>query len=139
MKASQNKSKILKSHYVPTADFYSQIIDSLQDYSILTLDNDFLINSWSSGAEKIFGYESEEIIGEHFDVIFTEEDRKNSIPKVETDTAIKDGRAVDNRWHICKDGSKFYAYGLVFPLIGQEGELLGYVKILRDLTERRKS
>lgn len=139
MKASQNKTKILKNHYVPTTEFYSQIIDSLQDYSILTLNNDFIINSWSSGAEKIFGYETEEIIGEHFDIIFTEEDRKNGIPKVETDTAIKVGRAVDNRWHICKDGSKFYAYGLVFPLIGQEGELLGFVKILRDLTERRKS
>lgn len=139
MKESQNKTKILKSHYVPTAEFYSQIIDSLQDYSILTLDNDFIINSWSSGAEKIFGYETEEIIGEHFDIIFTEEDKENGIPKGETDTAIKEGRAVDNRWHICKDGSKFYAYGLVFPFIGQKGELLGYVKILRDLTERRKS
>ncbi|HSQ46301.1 MAG TPA: PAS domain-containing sensor histidine kinase [Lutibacter sp.] len=139
MKESQNKTKILKSHYIPTAEFYSQIIDSLQDYSILTLDNEFIINSWSSGAEKIFGYETEEIIGEHFDIIFTEEDQKNGIPKKETDTAVKEGRAVDNRWHICKDGSKFYAYGLVFPLIGQEGEMLGYVKILRDLTERRKS
>ena len=139
MKASPNKTKILKSHYVPTSEFYSQIIDSLQDYAILTLDNDFIINSWSSGAEKIFGYETEEIIGEHFDIIFTDEDKNNGIPKVETNAAIKEGRAVDNRWHICKDGSKFYAYGLVFPLIGQEGELLGFVKILRDLTERRKA
>ncbi len=138
MKASQDKSKILKSRYVPTAEFYSKIIDSLQDYSILTLDNEFIINSWSSGAEKIFGYETDEIIGEHFDVIFTDDDKKSGIPKVEIDTALKEGRAVDNRWHICKDGSKFYAYGLVFPLIGLEGELLGYVKILRDLTERRK-
>lgn len=138
MKKDQNKSKILKSKYVPTAEFYSQIIDSLQDYSILTLDNEFIINSWSSGAEKIFGYETDEIIGEHFDVIFTEDDKKSGIPKIEIDTALKEGRAVDNRWHICKDGSKFYAYGLVFPLIGLEGEMLGYVKILRDLTERRK-
>lgn len=139
MKKDQINSKILKSTYIPTAEFYSQIIDSLQDYSILTLDNEFVINSWSSGAAKIFGYETEEIIGEHFDIIFTDEDKKNSIPKVEIDTALKEGRAVDNRWHICKDGSKFYAYGLVFPLIGIDGEQLGYVKILRDLTERRKS
>jgi len=139
MKKDQINSKILKSTYIPTAEFYSQIIDSLQDYSILTLDNEFVINSWSSGAAKIFGYETEDIIGEHFDIIFTDEDKKNGIPKVEIDTALKEGRAVDNRWHICKDGSKFYAYGLVFPLIGIDGELLGYVKILRDLTERRKS
>jgi len=139
MKKDQINSKILKSTYIPTAEFYSQIIDSLQDYSILTLDNEFVINSWSSGAEKIFGYETEEIIGEHFDIIFTDEDKKNGIPKVEIETALEEGRAVDNRWHICKDGSKFYAYGLVFPFIGIDGEQLGYVKILRDLTERRKS
>lgn len=137
MKKKEAKSKILKSSYVPTAEFYSQIIDSLQDYSILTLDNEFIINSWSSGAEKIFGYKTEEIIGEHFDIIFTEEDRKSGIPKVEIDTSLKEGRAVDNRWHICKDGSKFYAYGLVFPLKGSNDEMLGYVKILRDLTVRR--
>lgn len=138
MKKNETKSKILKSRYVPTAEFYSQIIDSLQDYSILTLDNEFIINSWSSGAEKIFGYKTEEIIGEHFDIIFTEEDRKSGIPKVEIDTSLKEGRAVDNRWHTCKDGSKFYAYGLVFPLKGSKDEMLGYVKILRDLTIRRK-
>ncbi|NEW78710.1 MAG: PAS domain S-box protein [Gelidibacter sp.] len=138
MKENEAKSKILKSKYVPTAEFYSQIIDSLQDYSILTLDNEFIINSWSSGSEKIFGYETEEIIGEHFDIIFTDEDKKSGVPKVEIDTSLKEGRAVDNRWHICKDGSKFYAYGLVFPLKGLKGEMLGYVKILRDLTARRK-
>jgi len=115
MKKNEEKTKILKNRYVPTAEFYSQIIDSLQDYSILTLDNEFIINSWSSGAEKIFGYKTEEIIGEHFDIIFTDEDKKSGVPKVEIDTSLKEGRAVDNRWHICKDGSKFYAYGLVFP------------------------
>ncbi len=133
------KSKILKNKYIPTAEFYSQIIDSLEDYSIFTLDKELLINSWSKGSSKIFGYETEEIMGQHFDVIFTEEDKKNGIPKVEVDTALKEGKAIDNRWHICKDGSKFYAYGLVFPLTGIDGEMLGYVKILRDLTERKKS
>jgi len=128
-----------KKHYVPTAEFYSQIIDSLQDYSIFTLDKDFKINSWSAGSVTIFGYQTDEVIGKSFDIIFTEEDKENGIPKKEISTAMKDGRAVDNRWHVCKDKSKFYAYGLVFPLIGLDDELLGYVKILRDLTKRRKS
>lgn len=131
--------KILKSKYVLTAEFYSQIIDSLQDYSIFTLDNEFKINSWSSGSTKIFGYETGEVIGKTFDIIFTEEDLKSGIPKIEIETALKEGRATDNRWHITKDKSLFYAYGLVFPLIGSEGEMLGYVKILRDLTERKQS
>ena len=135
----QTNSKILKSNYIPTSEFYSQIIDSLQDYSIFTLDNEFVINSWNSGASKIFGYEPDEIIGQHFDIIFTEEDIQKGISKKEIETALKEGRATDNRWHVCKDKSKFYAYGLVFPLTGIDGELLGYVKILRDLTERKKS
>jgi PAS domain S-box-containing protein len=139
MENEKINSKILKSNYIPTAEFYSQIIDSLQDYSIFTLDNEFIINSWSSGSIKIFGYETDEIIGKPFDVIFTEEDINNGIPQKEIQTALKEGRATDNRLHICKDRSEFYAYGLVFPLIGSEGEMLGYVKILRDLTERKKS
>jgi PAS domain S-box-containing protein len=139
MENEQINSKILKSNYIPTAEFYSQIIDSLQDYSIFTLDNEFVINSWSSGATKIFGYEPDEIIGEHFEIIFTEEDKKNGIPTNEIEIALKEGRATDNRWHLCKDESIFYASGLVFPLTGLDGEMLGYVKILRDLTDRKKS
>lgn len=139
MKAEKTPPKTLRSQYIPTAEFYSQIIDSLEDYSIFTLDEDLLINSWSKGSTKIFQYETEEVIGKHFDIIFTEEDKKSGTPKAEADMALKEGRAVDNRWHICKDGSKFYAYGLVFPLTGLKGEMLGYVKILRDLTDRKKS
>lgn len=139
MENKLDNPKILKSRYIPTKEFYSQIIDSLQDYSIFTLDNDFTINSWSSGSTKIFGYEVDEVIGEHFNLIFTEEDIKNGIPKREIEKALKEGRATDNRWHIAKDKSLFYAYGLVFPLVGLDGEMLGYVKILRDLTERKQS
>lgn len=139
MAKNQENPKILKTKYIPTSEFYSQIIDSLQDYSIFTLDNEFIINSWSNGATKIFGYETDEVIGASFDLIFTEEDLKNGIPKKEIEIALKEGRATDNRWHITKDKSLFYAYGLVFPLIGIDGEMLGYVKILRDLTERKKS
>lgn len=133
------ESKALKNQYIPTAEFYSQLVDSLQDYSIFTLDNDLIINSWSSGSETIFGYKTEEVIGKSFDIIFTDEDKKNKVPAAEIKASLKDGRAIDNRWHIRKDGSTFYAYGLVFPLTGLKGEMLGYVKILRDLTERRKS
>ena len=139
MDKKEESPKILKNKYIPTTEFYSQVIDSLQDYSIFTLDKEFIINSWSSGSTKIFGYETEEVIGESFDLIFTEEDLKNGIPKREIETAEKEGRATDNRWHIAKDKSLFYAYGLVFPLIGLDGEMLGYVKILRDLTDRKQS
>lgn len=139
MANNQENPKVLKSKYVPSAEFYSQIIDSLQDYSIFTLDKEFNLNSWSSGSTKIFGYEIEEVIGEPFDIIFTAEDLESGIPKREIEVALKEGRATDNRWHITKNKSLFYAYGLVFPLIGMDGEMLGYVKILRDLTDRKQS
>lgn len=131
--------KTLKSKYIPTTEFYSQIIDSLQDYSIFTLDKEFYINSWSSGSTKIFGYETDEVIGQPFDIIFTEEDLKSGVPIREIEAALAEGRATDNRWHIAKDRTLFYAYGLVFPLTGMDGEMLGYVKILRDLTDRKQS
>jgi len=139
MTSTDSKNKVLKEQYIPTAEFYSQLIDSLQDYSIFTMDKEFHINSWSSGSCQIFGYETEEIIGQHFDIIFTEEDQKNGIPQIEIEISSSKGRATDNRWHKRKDGSKFYAYGLVFPFTGINGELLGYVKILRDLTEKKKA
>jgi PAS domain S-box-containing protein len=95
MENKQDNPKILKNKYIPTAEFYSQIIDSLQDYSIFTLDKEFNINSWSSGSTKIFGYETDEVIGESFEIIFTEEDLKNGIPKREIETALKEGRATE--------------------------------------------
>jgi PAS domain S-box-containing protein len=139
MGTKRHENKILKNKYVPTADFYSQIIDSLHDYSIFTLDNELNINSWSSGSVKIFGYETDEIIGEPFDIIFTDEDLKNGIPKKDIETALEKGRATDNRWHVAKNKRLFYASGFVFPLIGLDGERLGFVKVLRDLTDRKKS
>lgn len=139
MENKKDQPEIRKNKYVPLAEFYSQIIDSLQDYSVFTLDNEFNINSWSSGSTKIFGYEIEEIIGKPFEIIFTEEDFKKGIPKKEIETALKEGRATDNRWHITKDRSLFFAYGVVFPLVGSDGDRLGYVKILQDLTKQKKS
>ena len=139
MKNEQNKPKVLKEQYVPTAEFYSQIIDSLQDYSIFTVDNELNINSWNSGATKIFQYETDEIIGKPFETIFTEDDKKAGIPQKEIDIAFSKGRSVDVRWHVCKDGKTFYADGLVFPLKNNEEKVIGYVKILRDITGRKKS
>ena len=129
MENIQDNPNILKNKYIPTTEFYSQIIDSLQDYSIFTIDKDFIINSWSSGSTKIFGYETDEVIGKPFNLIFTDQDLNNGVPQKEIEIALKEGRATDNRWHIAKDKSLFYAYGLVFPLTGLDGELLGYVKI----------
>jgi two-component system CheB/CheR fusion protein len=139
MENGKSKFKGLEGQHELSAEFYSRVIDSLPDYSIFTVDQELKINSWSSGSTHLFQYEVEEIMGEDFDIIFTEDDKKNGIPKTEITTALKDGEAADNRWHIRKDGSKFYAYGQVYPITGEDGEMKGYVKILRDLTERQNA
>ncbi|MFN3969247.1 ATP-binding protein [Flavobacterium sp.] len=139
MNSKQINTKELREQYVPTAEFYSQIIDSLQDYSIFTVDKELNINSWNSGATKIFQYETEEIIGKPFETIFTDKDKKDGIPQAEITTALFSGRSVDIRWHLCKDGTIFYADGLVFPLKSIDNHVIGYVKILRDITTRKLS
>lgn len=139
MENKKSKFKVLEGHHELSSEFFSQVVDSMPDYSIFTVDNDLKINSWSSGSTQLFQYNVEEIMGEDFDIIFTEDDKKNGIPKTEIAKALKDGKAADNRWHIRKDGSKFYAYGQVYPIKSEDGEMKGYVKILRDLTERKNA
>ncbi len=101
MEDKKHGIKILKSRIIPTTVFYNQIIDSLQDYSIFTFDKDFVINSWSSGATKIVGYEKDEVLGEPFDLIFSEEDLSNGIPRKEIELALTEGRTTNNRWTHC--------------------------------------
>jgi len=139
MENGKSKIKVLEGQHLLSAEFFSQVVDSLPDYSIFTVDNDLKINSWSSGSTQLFQYGVEEIMGKDFDIIFTEEDKKNGLPKTEIATALKDGVVADNRWHIRKGGSKFYAFGQVYPLSAEGGKTVGYVKILRDLTERRNA
>lgn len=139
MEDEKSKLKVPEGQHILSAEFFSQVIDSLPDYSIFTVDNDLKINSWSSGSTQLFQYGVEEIMGKDFEIIFTEEDKKNGLPKSEIAKALKEGKAADNRWHIRKDSSRFYAYGQVYPLTGDDGKMKGYVKILRDLTERQNS
>lgn len=131
--------KVLKKQYVPGTAFYSQVIDSLHDYAIFTVNMDLQVNSWNSGATKIFQYETDEIIGKPFGIIFTDEDKVSGIPKNEIDLAMQNGRSTDIRWHLRKDHSTFYADGLVFPLKDEDDVVIGYVKILRDITARKTS
>lgn len=139
MKQEQTGKPTHKEEFIPRVDFYSQIIDSLQDYAIFTTDKALRINSWNTGSTKIFGYETDEVIGKQCELIFSEEDRKNGVIHQKIKTALKEGRVAESRWHVRKDGSLFYAYGVIFPLKGKDDELLGFVKILKDLTEKRKS
>jgi two-component system CheB/CheR fusion protein len=113
------------------------LIESAKDFVIFTFDMDRHVNSWNSGAELVFGYTEAEIMGQSADIFFTPEDREISAPEKEAERAINEGKAKNERWHLRKDGSRFYGSGMVRPLYDADGQYLGFVKIMRDLTERQ--
>lgn len=113
-----------------------QLVESIKDYAIFVSDLDGQIVSWNIGAEKIFGYPAKEAIGQNCRLLFTAEDRINHVPEAEKETAREKGCAENERWHVRKDGSYFYASGVQTPLYDETGKHTGYAKIARDLTER---
>jgi PAS domain S-box-containing protein len=112
------------------------LVASATEFAILTLDEECHIRSWSEGAERLFGYAEEEILGRSMAILFTAEDRKNHAPQRELAVAKELGAAGDERWHVRKDGSLFFASGVVSPIRGSEP--LEFVKIARDLTHRKE-
>jgi PAS domain S-box-containing protein len=108
------------------------IVDSATDFAIFTFGANGAVTSWNAGAERLLGHKEREIIGRSADVIFTPEDRDAGAPTEERRKASTDGRAENERWHMRRDGSRFWGSGAAMPLRGAEG----FVKIMRDLTER---
>jgi PAS domain S-box-containing protein len=110
------------------------ILESVKDYAIITFDLKGRITSWNAGAEKTFGFSEKEAVGQKTHFIFTPEDIANKEPEKELETALKKGRAEDERWHIRKDNSRFYASGVMQPL--RDGTTQGFVKVCRDQTQK---
>jgi two-component system CheB/CheR fusion protein len=113
------------------------VFESAQDYAIFTLDTRRLVTSWSPGAQGILGYTEAEIIGQSGDIIYTPEDRELGGPEHEEQITRQQGLAQNERWHLRKNGKRFWGSGSVSPLRDNTGGLIGFVKIMRDLTERR--
>jgi two-component system CheB/CheR fusion protein len=109
------------------------LIESATDYAIFTVTPDNLVKTWNKGAERIFGFTEKEIIGKNGAILFTPEDRAKNVPEQELRTALKKGRAEDERWHLRKDGSRFFASGIMQPLSDPSA---GFVKIARDMTTK---
>ena len=114
------------------------VLDSIADHAIITTDPQNCITGWNPGAQQLFGYAAEEAIGQSLAIIFTPQDRAAGEPEAEQVTARREGHAPDERYHIRQDGSLLYVSGVLAPLYETDGELLGYVKVARDLTERRR-
>ena len=113
------------------------LVDSVRDYAIFMLDPSGHITSWNTGAERIKGYRPEEIIGEHFSTLYTPEDRAAGKPSLELEAARRLGHAEDEGWRLRKDGGRFWANATLTALYDAEGNVRGFAKVTRDLTERR--
>jgi PAS domain S-box-containing protein len=109
------------------------VVESATDFAIIAMDAQGHVTAWNIGAERLLGYLESEIVGQNGDMIFTAEDRLAGIPAGEMSQALNKGRAEDERWHIRKDGSRFWGSGVLMPLTARE---TGFVKIMRDLTDR---
>ena len=120
-------------------DFYKNILESLEDYGVFTTDKTGIVTSWNKGAQHVLGYAEEEVCGKSYHLIFTDEDCKNGVPEHEFAEALEKGRGLDERYHQRKDGSLFWASGLVFPLNDAEGVHIGFTKILRNLSNRKQA
>ncbi|MNM22580.1 Virulence sensor protein BvgS precursor [compost metagenome] len=112
------------------------VAESTHDFAIIILDEQGRITDWNTGAELIFGYTAEEVIGAHFELIFSAEDRSAGVPEKELRLARENGRGEDERWHVRKDGSRFYCSGEISLLRAESAP--GFVKIARDLTGHKR-
>jgi PAS domain S-box-containing protein len=118
---------------------YRLLLEGVRDYAIYMLDYAGQVRSWNVGAARIKGYDAEEIIGQHFRRFYTEEDQAGGEPDRALETAARDGRHESQGWRVRKDGSRFYASALIDAIRDGNGELIGFAKITRDITEQREA
>ena len=116
---------------------FRMLVEGVRDYAIFMLDPQGRVVSWNAGAQRIKGYQPEEIIGQHFSVFYPPEALERGWPEYELSVARKDGRFEDEGWRVRKDKSLFWANVVVTPLHGDDGVLRGYSKVTRDMTERK--
>lgn len=116
---------------------YRLLIEAITDYAIYMLDREGHVTSWNPGAKRFKGYEAEEIIGHHFSTFYTDAERAQNVPGLALEEAARTGRFEREGWRVRKDGSQFWAHVVIDAIRSPEGELVGFAKITRDLTERR--
>jgi PAS domain S-box-containing protein len=139
LKRSSPPKKAKKSTVAPPSpeSLYKLLVESVRDYAIFALDPTGHVLTWNPGAERFKGYEANEIIGKHFSVFYTKPDRDRNWPEVELEVAAREGRFEDEGWRVRKDGSRFWANVVITALRGPQGEVVGFGKVTRDLSDRR--
>ena len=117
---------------------FELLVQSVTDYAIYMLDTEGRVSSWNAGAERFKGYSSAEIMGEHFSRFYTDEERAAGVPARALETAKNTGRFEAEGWRVRKDGSRFWAMVVIDPVRNGAGELIGYAKVTRDMSEKRE-
>ncbi|MFN4210535.1 MAG: PAS domain-containing protein, partial [Devosia sp.] len=123
----------------PSAEQYRLLVEAITDYGIYMLTPEGLVSSWNAGAKRFKGYEEHEVLGKHFSMFYTPEDLASGLPDHALQVAASAGRFETQGWRLRKDGTRFWAHAVIDPIMGQDGALLGFAKITRDITDRRRA
>jgi PAS domain S-box-containing protein len=115
------------------------LVQGVTDYAIYMLSPEGTITNWNSGAQRIKGFDQDEVVGTHFSRFYTDEDRTAGKPAVALQTAMQAGRFEGEGWRVRKDGSRFWAHVVIDPIYNETGSLIGFAKVTRDITERRNA
>lgn len=118
---------------------YRLLVEAVTDYAIYLLDPSGVVTTWNPGAQRFKGYTANEIIGQHFSLFYSEDDKKISLPARALEIAKREGKFEAEGWRVRKDGSRFWAYVIIDPIRDPAGTIVGFAKITRDLTERKKA
>lgn len=135
---SNHTRRKLKSQAHLAEERFRLLVEGVHDYAIFMLDPNGIILSWNEGARRLKGYEASEIIGRHFSCLFPKEDIERGKPGISLTTAVREGRFEDEGWRVRKDGSRFWASVIITTLRDETGQLRGFARVTRDMTERRR-
>jgi len=136
-KAQPAKGKSLRN--VTGDRRFQLLVDAVRDYAIYLLDAEGHVASWNAGAQRFKGYRADEIIGQHFSRFYTDEDRAAGVPERALRTAAEEGKFEAEGWRVRKDGTRFWCSVVIDPVIDEDGDLIGFAKITRDVTESREA
>src|SRR5262245_9143719 len=121
------------------AEMLRLLVENVKDYALFVVDADGRVRTWSAGAERLLGYREDEIVGRSAECFFTPEDAQRGVPRAEMEKALTAGRSEDDRWHVRKDGARFWSNGVTTPLRDEHGTLRGFAKVMRDRTEWKQA
>ena len=130
--------KLVAEELQRSQEQFRRLVDSVSDYAIFMLDPEGYVTTWNSGAQRIKGYLPSEIIGEHFSRFYTDADRRDRVPQAALEIAAREGRFEKEGWRLRKDGTRFRANVVIDAIRNDSGELIGFAKVTRDVTEHHR-